>query len=75
MGKSEVLLPNARKSSRAVAEHQQKRLEKRRELDDLKAMALTELENRGYAVRGKTTSQIREVLRRKPTIPAARRPS
>ncbi|MCX7298486.1 MAG: hypothetical protein NTU64_16855 [Hyphomicrobiales bacterium] len=37
----------------------------------LKDAALTALERRGYDVRGKTTSQIREVLRHHPTKPKA----
>ena len=37
------------------------------ELVDLKRSAITELEHRGYEVRGKTTSQIRQILKRRPT--------
>jgi hypothetical protein len=37
------------------------------ELVDLKSSAIAELERRGYEVRGKTTSQIREILKRQPT--------
>ena len=33
----------------------------------LKNSAITELECRGYEVRGKTTSQIRKILKRRPT--------
>ncbi len=42
---------------------------KRLELDELKDAALTALERRGYDVRGKTTSQIREIMRHHPTRP------
>jgi hypothetical protein len=35
----------------------------------LKDIAIAALERRGYEVRGKTTSQIREVLRHHPTKP------
>ncbi len=38
-------------------------------LAGLKSSAIAALENRGYEVRGKTTSQIREILRRHPTKP------
>jgi hypothetical protein len=37
------------------------------ELVDLKSSAIAELERRGYEVRGKTTSQIRQILKRHPT--------
>jgi hypothetical protein len=37
----------------------------------LKNTAITELELRGYEVRGKTTSQIRKILKRRPTKPPA----
>lgn len=37
----------------------------------LKETAMAALEQRGYDVRGKTTSQIREVLRHHPTKPKA----
>jgi hypothetical protein len=33
----------------------------------LRNTAIAELERRGYEVRGKTTSQIRKILRRRPT--------
>jgi len=39
---------------------------KREELAKLKHAALTELEQRGYEVRGKTPAQIREMLKRRP---------
>jgi hypothetical protein len=45
------------------------RKRKREKLVSLKAIAITALERRGYEVRGKTTSQIREVLRHQPTKP------
>ena len=37
------------------------------ELVDLKSSALAELERRGYEIRGKTTTQIRQILKRHPT--------
>jgi hypothetical protein len=37
------------------------------ELVDLKSSAIAELERRGYEVRGKTTTQIRQILKRHPT--------
>ncbi|MDO8878852.1 MAG: hypothetical protein Q8M24_07540 [Pseudolabrys sp.] len=42
---------------------------KRESLARLKEAALVALERRGYEVRGKTTTQIREVLRHSPTKP------
>jgi len=39
---------------------------KREELARLKRAALAQLERRGYAVRGKTPAQIREMLKRRP---------
>jgi len=42
------------------------RKSKREELARLKHAALTELEQRGYEVRGKTPAQIREMLKRRP---------
>jgi hypothetical protein len=41
-----------------------KKLEK---LTELKSAAIAELERRGYEVRGKTPTQIRQILRRRPT--------
>jgi len=43
-----------------------KRNHKLEELAKLKHAALTELERRGYEVRGKTPAQIREILKRRP---------
>ncbi len=37
------------------------------EFADLKRSAIAELERRGYEVRGKTTFQIRQILKRRPT--------
>jgi hypothetical protein len=37
------------------------------ELVELKSSAIAELEQRGYEVREKTTSQIRQILKRHPT--------
>ena len=48
---------------RAVA---RKKLQK--ELTELKSSAIAELEHRGYAVRGKTTAQIRKIIKRRPTL-------
>ena len=45
------------------------RLAKKESLARLKEAAMVALERRGYDVRGKTTSQIREVLRHNPTKP------
>jgi hypothetical protein len=42
------------------------RKNKLEELAILKHAALTELERRGYEVRGKTPAQIREMLKRRP---------
>jgi hypothetical protein len=39
------------------------------EIAELKSSAITKLENRGYEVRGKTTAQIRLILKRHPTKP------
>lgn len=33
----------------------------------LKSLAIAKLENRGYEVRGKTTTQIRKILKQHPT--------
>jgi hypothetical protein len=45
------------------------RLAKKESLARLREAAVVALERRGYDVRGKTTSQIREVLRHNPTWP------
>lgn len=45
------------------------RKSKQEKLVRLKDAAINALERRGYEVRGKTTSQIREVLRHHPTKP------
>jgi hypothetical protein len=39
------------------------------ELAELKNSAITKLERRGYEVRGKTTAQIRKIIRQPPTFP------
>jgi hypothetical protein len=39
----------------------------RKELAELKTAALSELERRGFDVRGKTPAQIRQILRRRPS--------
>ena len=46
--------------------HTGERKNKLEELAKLKHEALTELERRGYEVRGKTPAQIREMLKRRP---------
>ena len=46
-------------------------ISKKDEWAALKNSAITELEHRGYEVRGKTTTQIRRILRRPPTLPVA----
>jgi hypothetical protein len=38
-------------------------------LEELKAEAFAQLERRGYEVRGKTTTEIRQILRLRPTKP------
>ena len=40
----------------------------RDDMTELKNSAIAELENRGYAVRGKTTAQIRKIIKRRPTL-------
>jgi hypothetical protein len=45
------------------------RKRKHEKLAVLRNIAITALERRGYEVRGKTTSQIREALRHHPTKP------
>ncbi len=42
---------------------------KKESLARLREAALAALERRGYEVRGKTTTQIREILRHQPTKP------
>jgi hypothetical protein len=37
------------------------------ELAELKSSAIANLEHRGYEVRGKTTAQIRQIIKRHPT--------
>jgi hypothetical protein len=48
-------------------DHAFRRNELRRELAELKEMAIADLERRGYAVRGKTPAQIRQILKRRPS--------
>ena len=45
------------------------RRKKQENLAGLKSLAIAALEDRGYEVRGKTTSQIRQILKRHPTKP------
>jgi hypothetical protein len=47
------------------------RKKKQEKLAGLKSLAIAALEDRGYEVRGKTTSQIRQILKRHPTKPPA----
>ena len=42
---------------------------RKKTVEELRREAIAELERRGYDVRGKTTAQIREMLRRRPTKP------
>jgi hypothetical protein len=42
---------------------------RKKALEELKSAAFTELERRGYEVRGKTPAQIRQILKRRPTKP------
>jgi hypothetical protein len=44
------------------------RKQQRKIMAALKGAAIEALVRRGYEVRGKTTSQIREILRRRPTL-------
>ncbi|MDO9412281.1 MAG: hypothetical protein Q7T81_06870 [Pseudolabrys sp.] len=44
------------------------RKEQRKKMAALNGAAIEALVRRGYAVRGKTTSQIREILRHRPTL-------
>jgi len=44
-----------------------RRNEIREKLAELKSAAITELERRGYDVRGKTPAQIRQILKRRPS--------
>jgi hypothetical protein len=40
---------------------------RKKTLEELKVEAFAQLERRGYEVRGKTTTEIRQILRRRPT--------
>ena len=42
--------------------------QRKKTMEELKTKAITELECRGYDVRGKTPAQIRQILRRRPTL-------
>ena len=42
---------------------------RKKTLEELKAEAFAQLERRGYEVRGKTTTEIRQLLRRRPAKP------
>jgi hypothetical protein len=50
------------------------RLKKKNDLSALKQTALAALEWRGYEVRGKTTTQIKQALSRRPTKPVGMPP-
>jgi hypothetical protein len=41
--------------------------QKQEKIAELKRLAIAELERRGYEVRGKTPSKIRQILKRRPT--------
>ena len=49
-------------------EAQRKKMQE--QLAGLKSSAIAALEHRGYEVREKTTTQIRQILKRPPTFPA-----
>jgi hypothetical protein len=40
---------------------------RKKTLEELKAEAFAQLERRGYEVRGKTTTEIRQIIKRRPT--------
>jgi hypothetical protein len=42
---------------------------RKKTLEELRREAIAELERRGYDVRGKTPTQIKQILRRRPTKP------
>ncbi len=50
-------------------ERTRRRRHKKEELTELKNIAISKLERRGYEVRGKTPAQIRQILKRHPTRP------
>jgi hypothetical protein len=50
------------------------RKEMQEKMAKLKSLAIAELENRGYEVRGKTTAQIRQILKRHPTKQKSKHP-
>ena len=62
---------NAQRSFRSAADSSDDcavlRMRTQDQMVVLKNTAITELERRGYEVRGKTTSQIRKILKRRPT--------
>jgi len=43
------------------------RKEMKDKMQELKSSAIADLERRGYEIRGKTTTQIRQILKRRPT--------
>lgn len=51
------------------------RKQKLDDLADLKSVAIARLEDRGYEVRGKTTTQIRQIIKRRPTRSLSKRSS
>ena len=42
---------------------------RKKTVEELKREAIAELERRGYDIRGKTTTQVRQILRRSPKKP------
>jgi hypothetical protein len=50
-----------------VDDRARRRAQMQDKLAELKIAALAKLECRGYAVRGKTPAQIRQILKRRPT--------
>jgi len=63
-----VFLPRHRLRPCAMpSNHTDQRKKLRDELAKLRAAAIAELERRGYDVRGKTATQIRQLLKRRPS--------
>lgn len=58
--------PSFRNGTMSADSDSERRQRLRDELAQLREAALADLERRGYAVRGKTPAQIRELLRQRP---------
>jgi hypothetical protein len=70
MSEGKHFLENAQGAFRLAAASDDRALLRKRTKDQmvvLKNTAITELERRGYEVRGKTVSQIKKILKRRPT--------